>query len=438
MKFHTNFTERNSLIPLRKLEASPLKPDGFVLAPLASQINAEGLSLDDFYFNPKDRKLPYCYYRAMVVLDFSFIDDKIAEIKALITRINHDINESVAKRDFDRFLSLVDARLVPDLFMEVFNFIPDQDKYRLFERVWRYNGNSHEVFTEEFIKKTAKYKGVTSTKPVADEAGYVHVYRSQDSREFSAGEASFWTTDVNMAILDALSFVPIPPVCRGRIHLNHVISYDSDRSKKIVIVEPHKVEQVEVMDLINLLEFDAELRMSGIIQKYDYYAKQIDTGWFHNPQGIHALSHTKRVLLLSLIISYLEKYSEEDTDVLCLASIYHDIGRTNDGYDPDHGLASYNKLVSKNLLVSTHYRDQEILKFLVQNHAIPDQSAYKKLNRYNLIDVDRTLRLYDAFKDADGLDRVRISDLNPEYLRTASARRLLLAAHQLYRQQVIY
>ena len=434
---YKNFIERNALIPLRKLEASPLKPEGFPFISLQSQINDEGLSLDDFYFNPNNRESPYCYYRATVLLDFSSIDHKIAEIKGLINKINKDINESVAKKDFDRFLALVDSRLAPELFIEVFNFIPDQDKYRLFERVWKYNENSHEVFTEEFIKKAVPFKGVTSAQPVADEAGYVEVYLSQDSEELSPEQASLWTTDVNIAILHALPFDPVPAIYRGRIHLNHIISYDNNELKKELQVKPNMVKQLAAMDLINLLEFDIELRASGIIRQYNAYSEQINNDWFHNPQGIHALSHTKRVLLLSLIISYLEKYCEEDSHLLCLASIYHDIGRKNDGYDPDHGITSYDKLINDKLLALDHYQNQEMLRFLVQNHAIPDQSAYKMLNRYDLIDVDRTLRLYGAFKDADGLDRVRIKDLNPEYLRTGSAKRLLLAAHQLYSQQVI-
>jgi hypothetical protein len=134
----------------------------------------------------------------------------------------------------------------------------------------------------------------------------------------------------------------------------------------------------------------------------------------------------------------LEKFSVEDRDLFCLAALYHDIGRINDGYDPDHGIASYDKLIKEKMMELSDQPEHEILKFLIQNHAIPDQSAYKKLNYYELSDVDRTLRLYDAFKDADGLDRVRIRDLNPEYLRTNSAHRLLLAAHQLYNQQIPY
>jgi len=437
-KSYDSFIERNSLIPLGKLEDSPFKPSGFALASVQNQIYKEGLNPEDFYFNPNSKELPYCYYRGMVLLEFQTIHNKIGEIKALIGRLQKDLTESVAKRDFDRFLSLVDNRLAPDLFMEVFNFIADQDKYRLFERIWRFNENSHSVFTEEFIKKAGKYKGVTSTQPVADEKGYVQVYRSHNSEDISPENASSWTVDVNIAIMHALPFDPVPDIYQGRIHRDYIIAYDNNRSKKELRVKPLKIKQLEVMDLINLLEFDKELRTSGTLEQYDSYSKQIDTGWFHNPEGIHALSHTKRVLLLSLIISYLEKYSEEDKSLLCLAAVYHDIGRINDGYDPDHGIASYDKLIKENIIELADNQELEILKFLIHNHAIPDQSAYKKLNHYKLIDVDRTLKLYDAFKDADGLDRVRIKDLNPEYLRTASAHRLLLAAHQLYNQSLFY
>ncbi|MGI5920660.1 MAG: HD domain-containing protein [Syntrophomonadaceae bacterium] len=437
-KFFDDVIARYSLIPLSKLKSSRLEPDRFSLTLLQKQINAAGLSIDDFYFNPANKDLPFCYYRGTVLLDFNLVDYTIDEITALIRRSQKNINESVAKRDFDRFLSLVDSRLAPDLFMEVFNFIPDQDKYRLFERVWRYNQESHGVFTEEFIKKAVKYKGVTSALPVADEGGFVQIYQSQNSPELLPEHMTSWTTDVNIAILNALPVNPVPDIYRGMIHLNDIISYDNSSSKRELRVIPDQVKQLEVMDLINLLKFDKELRAAGIIQQYNFYSNHINNAWFHNPQGIHALGHTKRVLLLSLIISYLEKYDQKDRELLCLASIYHDIGRVNDGYDPDHGLASFEKLTTENLLTLTDNQEREILRFLVENHAIPDQSAYKRLPHYDLIDVDRTLRLFDAFKDADGLDRVRIKDLNPDYLRTSSSHRLLLAAHQLYSQKIIY
>lgn len=431
------FIERYGLIPLKALAASPYKPADFQLTSLQSQIQAAGLKIDDFYYNPGNTEFPYCYYRGMILLEFGKIDHKTGEIKTLIQRMSNDINETVAKRDFDRFLVLLDNRLVPELFIEVFDFIPDQDKFRLFERIWRFNEDSHSVFSASFIKKASKYKGVTSDRPVADEAGYVQVYLL-DYENAAPEQAALWTTDVNAAILKALRVDPVQPVCQGRVHLDHILSYDSDRFRKEMQVVPGKVQQLEKMPLINLQKFERELHESGIILQYHNYAARINNAWFHNPAGVHALSHTKRVLLLSLIISHLEKFSKQDANILCLASIYHDIGRCNDGYDPEHGNASYEKVIHEQLPVPDHIQEQEILRFLIQNHAIPDQSAYKKLNLYNLADVDRTLKLYDAFKDADGLDRVRIRDLNPEYLRTGSAHRLLLAAHQLHIEQVMY
>ncbi|MDD2621124.1 MAG: HD domain-containing protein [Syntrophomonadaceae bacterium] len=429
-KYNDDFIERNSLIPLRQLMNSDHMPPGFNFALIQSQIKAEGLNPDDFYFSPGNSESPYCYYRGFMLLDFNLGNNSMAEIKNLISRLEEDINKSVAKRDFDRFLTLIDSRLAPDLFMEVINFIPDQDKYRLFERIWRYNEKSHDVFSEDFIQKVSKYKGCTSDLPVSDEEGYVQVYRSGDSKKQSPGQILYWYTDINKAITKGIFLGTIPAIYCGRVHLEHILSYDKD--KKVIKVKANKVEQIETMDLLNIREFETELRDAGIVEEYNRYVKMINTGWFRNPQGIHALSHTKRVLFLSLIISYLEKYQEEDKSILCLAAIYHDIGRSNDGYDPDHGIASYDKLRREKLLEPPNRQEQEILKYLVQNHAIPDQSAYKKINRYDLSDVDRTLRLYDAFKDADGLDRVRIKDLNPEYLRTRAAHRLLLVAHQLY------
>lgn len=432
-----HFIERYGLIPLKDLPHSANEPENFKLEPLQSQIQSEGLNLDDFYYNPGNQASPYCYYRGMILLEFGTIDHKISEIKTLIQRINNDINDTVAKRDFDRFLLLLDSRLVPELFMEIFNFIPDHDKFRLFERIWRFNKDSQSVFPASFIKKVTSYKGVTSDRPAADEAGYVQVYLI-DYESAEAAQAASWTTDINAAILKALQFKPVQPVCRGRVHLDYIDSYNNDRFSKELQVEPGKVEQLEKMPFIDLQEFDRELHESGIMLQYHFYSACINNAWFHNPAGVHALSHTKRVLLLSLIISYLEKFSQQDANLLCLASIYHDIGRSNDGYDPEHGNASYEKVLHEHLPVPDQFQDQEILRFLIQNHAIPDQSAYKKLNQYNLAEVDRTLKLYDAFKDADGLDRVRIRDLNPEYLRTGSAQHLLLAAHQLYSGQVVF
>jgi len=90
-------------------------------------------------------------------------------------------------------------------------------------------------------------------------------------------------------------------------------------------------------------------------------------------------------------------------------------------------------MADKGLLERVPAEEHETIRFIIEKHAVADKAALKQLSKYDLNDIEHTLKLYNIFKDADGLDRVRINDLNPDYLRSPSAHKLLLLAHQLYR-----
>ena len=47
-------------------------------------------------------------------------------------------------------------------------------------------------------------------------------------------------------------------------------------------------------------------------------------------------------------------------------------------------------------------------------------------------DFERTKRLAKYFKDSDGLDRVRINHLNPDYLRNDFSKDLVDLAYELF------
>ncbi len=426
-----DFILRNGFIPLRELGKSPLKPDDFDLARLQTQIEAEGFNSDNFYFDPHDGKSPYHYYRGMVLLAWDEIDQRLAAIKTQIEAMEQTLNAMAIKRDFGALLAAVDQRLAPDLYVEVFHLIPDHDKYRLFEAIWHNNPYSGDVFDKAFIAQVSKYRGVSSDVPVAAENGYVEVFQCEKQPPPGLEEVSAWTTDVNIAILQALHCEKLPAIYQGWVQPDQIVSYDG--AKREALVMDNKVERRKALPLIDLLKLLPTLTEAGIMRQYHDFAQQINAFWFHNAQGVHGVRHTQRVLLLSLIIAYLERYSDADRNLLGLASIYHDIGRVDDGYDPDHGLASYAKLIQAELPGSDD-KERETLRFIIENHAIPDYRARQKMDQYKLSDEGRTWRLFTAFKDADGLDRVRLKNLKPQYLRTASAHRLLLAAHQLYRQ----
>jgi hypothetical protein len=147
--------------------------------------------------------------------------------------------------------------------------------------------------------------------------------------------------------------------------------------------------------------------------------------WFgHNPFGIHGIGHAARVFVWANMIGVRLKKSGEDLNLEALrwAAVLHDVGRLSDGWDTGHGARSAQWIVSHRESLPRTFPDEfaDIVRRCCTWHetsdaAIPMMTAELK-----------------CLKDADGLDRVRINDLNPGYLRLDFARSLVEQAWGLY------
>lgn len=173
------------------------------------------------------------------------------------------------------------------------------------------------------------------------------------------------------------------------------------------------------------------LQSNGYIQKY-YTLAQDDKfpSYFLRPHSIHGVLHAKRVLLLSLALSHLNNINQADTGILVKASLYHDIGRTHDGICYEHGQKSIRKALELGLIGGEANEENEILRYVVVNHCLPDEKAQSPEN-YSIDDRKRAIRLLKLFKDSDGLDRVRIGDLDVKYLRHPVSKDLVPFAEYL-------
>jgi len=85
--------------------------------------------------------------------------------------------------------------------------------------------------------------------------------------------------------------------------------------------------------------------------------------------------HAKRVLILSMALSYLQDLNEADTALLVKASFYHDIGRTHDGLCYEHGINSMHKTLELGLIDGERNEENEILRYVVENHCLSDGRA---------------------------------------------------------------
>lgn len=144
---------------------------------------------------------------------------------------------------------------------------------------------------------------------------------------------------------------------------------------------------------------------------------------------IHGSGHIHRVLFWAGLIAWLEDLAEEDVRQYFRVASYHDVGRTFDGLDLHHGSRSAEKLAE---LTGQKGEPLLELKAAVAAHSQPDDRMEEIIREYGPENFIRTVELTRLLKDADNLDRVRLGDLNPKFLRHESAKRLAEFSPRLF------
>lgn len=143
--------------------------------------------------------------------------------------------------------------------------------------------------------------------------------------------------------------------------------------------------------------------------------------WLSHDSRLHGVDHMARVFILQeLICDQLEQQGiAVNRAATRWASSVHDVGRVDDGIDPEHGRRSA-AWMNQNVPTGMTPETLDIATYIVHWHVPPDDAAPAMTTELQVL------------KDADGLDRVRLGDLNESYLRTDAARTLINTAQQLY------
>lgn len=301
--------------------------------------------------------------------------------------------------------------------------------YGLFFSIYRnsdygFNGVSRKVIDTVLSAKTAQEKAETAER-VKELPEIVTVYRGGNSASAKPSEAYSWTTDINVANFFASRRGKDDGyIVKAEVDKKDIIEYHPDESEREVIAAPENVRVIDEACVYGLGYLQDTLPLVG--ERYRAYKAKLDALQFAQASDVHGKAHELRVLLLCLMIAESLDLPDADVDVLATAAIYHDTQRVNDDVDTDHGKASrayYEKCVKKpNLLVS----------ILCEYHCRPDEEGYSIIRSTfkNKEKQQRYIRLFNIFKDADGLERVRfgLRDLDLNYLRTPIAKQLSLVA----------
>jgi uncharacterized protein len=148
--------------------------------------------------------------------------------------------------------------------------------------------------------------------------------------------------------------------------------------------------------------------------------------WFaHSPYGIHGIGHAARVLVWADLIGRQLQAGgiPLSLEAVRWAAVLHDVARLSDGWDRGHGARSAD-WVAKN---------RDILPFILPDDLFEHVLLCCRSHETSDRDIPVMTPELMCIKDADGLDRVRINDLNPNYLRSEAARLLVAQAWDLYR-----
>jgi hypothetical protein len=150
-------------------------------------------------------------------------------------------------------------------------------------------------------------------------------------------------------------------------------------------------------------------------------------GLFRQPSLLHGQAHVARVLVHALrLVAALG--CVEEVARLWAAVYLHDIARRHDGYCTRHGADAWVRLATLPEVEDVFARggvgagDRPAIQAAVTMHCHGEP-----------VSGDPHERLIKLLKDADGLDRVRLGDLNPEYLRHEEARGMAPFAERLFR-----
>jgi len=159
----------------------------------------------------------------------------------------------------------------------------------------------------------------------------------------------------------------------------------------------------------------------------NYKQFKLKQGYFDNRSSLHGINHTYRVMFNVQQIGLAAGMNHEVFWAWCAAFI-HDMARKHDGYCTEHGywsaktkLPLFEKLFIKEGVIP---EGLEAIKLAVTNHSLAEEISFDH-------PYYKTVAL---LKDADALDRVRISEnnLKIEMLRFPESKKMVDFAKKLF------
>lgn len=198
------------------------------------------------------------------------------------------------------------------------------------------------------------------------------------------------------------------------------------------------IQYMELKEQCSLQKVLVWFQENGHIERFLEEINSIKENYLYSSFS-HGINHNERVLFWAYFLAFQTNLDPVSIRIVLDGAKYHDIGRKNDLLDPKHGARSASMIAQ--VVDDPIYQDERnlnLLKGIVELHSQTDKNASKIIKKYEIENEQLFDLLFQILKDADALDRVRLtymkkrfSALNPNYLRISVSKTLLQAAHSL-------
>lgn len=437
---------KEDLIPILEIFDS-LEEDKEV--HITNFINETGLEWEHFYYN-KDAIKPYVYYNPPHYYAFMGLDGSMDEMfkheREGFSITLKEIDKVLSEKNYSMYFYYVEGPYDLLLFNELFDSLEGQDKYDVLVDLYVSSEYGHSQITRDMWVTAIKERTSATNKELPTDDEVLTIYRGEASESTDVTEAMSWSLSPSVASrFLGYSMGIDSKLYQAKINRSDIIDYLDSRSEAEIVCFPEDIFDVVEIDQIHPVEFYQELENNRIADEFVYYRNSVLDKVEGFNQGVHEKKHSVRVLLLSLALGELLGVSDRDRAILANVAIYHDSVRDNDGVDTIHGKKAVEKMeMNSDSLLSITCKDvdneyeldflseeeEDIVKFIVQWHCVDDEQVKGHLDE--LGDNKRTEKLFYLFKDADALDRVRIRDLDVNYLRNEVSTKLIGFAHFLH------
>jgi len=207
-------------------------------------INKLDLDINDFY-KVQGKLYKYCYLKETVLVEIYdtnedyFINFKVREQIEQRERIH---KKCIENKEYIRLFCLIDKPYRFLFYQQLFNDIPDKQKYEVFKDMYTSCEYGFNNLSRKFLEKVFKYNKADKNWFNED---IVVIYRGEGSLSAPYTEAYSWTTDIDIARWFAERFNSHGKIYKGYIEQKYILDYLGDRNEKEILAFPEDVFNVE-------------------------------------------------------------------------------------------------------------------------------------------------------------------------------------------------